>query len=142
MPQTRFALTEGVHPAPDRRHALPDVEVEALHKSGIDGPATSRQDLLDSQPGAEDHLVLDADETPPSYRLHHLRVEQTGQWHPPRLGYGAFVLAPFGLHPMAKMGQDSDPILFEAIGHKQRHTPWRQHLGDLVHDTLRHRQGA
>ena len=32
--QTRFALAEGIHPASDRRHALPDVEGEALHKSG------------------------------------------------------------------------------------------------------------
>src|SRR5438094_328502 len=112
IPQACFALAQCIDPAPDCRHPLTDIEVEALHTSSIDGPAPSRQDLLDSQPGAEDHLVLDADEPPPSYRLHHLRVEQTGQWHPPRLRYGAFVLAPFGLHPMAKTGQESGPILF------------------------------
>src|SRR5690349_1974937 len=31
-----------------------------LHKSGIDGPATSCQDLLDGQSGAEHHAVRDA----------------------------------------------------------------------------------
>ena len=30
IPQTRFALTERIDPAPDRRHALADIEVEPL----------------------------------------------------------------------------------------------------------------
>ena len=32
IPQARFALAQGVHPTPDRRHPLTDVEVEALAK--------------------------------------------------------------------------------------------------------------
>ena len=37
---TFFALAERIDPASDRRHALANVEVETLHKGGIDGPAT------------------------------------------------------------------------------------------------------
>src|SRR6266568_9232086 len=103
MPQTRFALAEGVHPAPDRRHALPDVEVEALDKCRIDGPATSRQDLLDSQPGAEDHPVRDADEASAPVRLDHLGVKQCGPRHPPQLRSWPFVLASLRLPPLTKV---------------------------------------
>ena len=131
-----------LHPAPDRRHALTDVEVEPLDKGRVDGPATGRQDLLDGQPGAEHHAVCDAHEAPAPVRLHHLRVAQLGQRHPARLGHWAFVLAPFGLHPLAKMRQECRAVVLEAIGQKQRDTAWRQHLGDLMHDALRHRQGA
>jgi hypothetical protein len=47
LPQTCFALAEGVHPAPDRRHTLPEVEVEALDKSRVDGPAGFAQKVTD-----------------------------------------------------------------------------------------------
>ena len=30
IPQARFALTQGVDPAPDRRHALANIEVEPV----------------------------------------------------------------------------------------------------------------
>jgi hypothetical protein len=86
--------------------------------------------------------VLDTHDAPAPVRLHNLRIEQTGQWHPPRLGYGAFVLAPFGVHPIAEMGQQRRAVVLEAIGQKQRHTIRRQYLGHLVHDALRHCQGA
>ena len=49
IPPARFALTQGIDPASDRRYALADVEVEPLHKCGIDGPTTWCQDLLDGQ---------------------------------------------------------------------------------------------
>src|SRR4029453_13810463 len=105
IPQARFALTQGIDPAPDRRHALPDIEVKPFDKRGIDRPATWRQDLFDGQSGAEHHAVCDADEAPAPGRFHHLRVEQRGQWYPPRLGHGASLLAPFGVYPLTKMGQ-------------------------------------
>src|SRR4030095_17011953 len=35
-----------------------------LDKGGIDGPAASRQDLLNGQPGAEHHAVLDPHDAP------------------------------------------------------------------------------
>jgi len=37
IPQARFALAQGVDPAPDRRHALADIEVEPLHKPTFKG---------------------------------------------------------------------------------------------------------
>jgi hypothetical protein len=40
------------------------------------------------------------------------------------------------------MGQQRRAVVLEAIGQQQRHTIRRQHLGHLVHDALRHRQGA
>ena len=36
LPPARFALTQRVDPAPDRRDPLADVEVEALHTGGIE----------------------------------------------------------------------------------------------------------
>jgi hypothetical protein len=62
IPQARFAPTQGIDPTPDRRYALAEVEVEPLDKRGINGPATSGQDLFDGQSGAEDHAVFDAHE--------------------------------------------------------------------------------
>src|SRR5712664_4779290 len=86
IPQARFTLTQGIDPASDRRYPLADVEVESLHKGGMHAPATGRQDLLDGQPGAEDHAVLDANDPSAPIRLHALGREQLGQWQPPRLG--------------------------------------------------------
>src|SRR5215472_17483185 len=103
--QACFALAERVDPASTRRHPLADVEVEPLHKGGLDGPAASRQDLLDGQPGAEHHAVGDPNETSTPIRLDHLCVEERGQRHPTWLRSWSFVLAPFGVYPMAKMRQ-------------------------------------
>src|SRR6267143_3443947 len=75
IPQARFALTKRVDPASDRRYPLADVEVESLHKGGTHAPATDRQDLLDGQPGAEDHAVLDANDKSAPIRLHDLGIE-------------------------------------------------------------------
>src|SRR5215831_12363237 len=68
-------------------------------KRRIDRPATSRQHLLDGQPGAADHAVRDPHETSTSVRLHDLRIEQLGPRHPPRLRSWTFVLAPCRVHP-------------------------------------------
>src|SRR5436853_949132 len=75
IPQARFALTQGIDPASDRRYALADVEVEPLHKCGIDGPATRRQELFDGQLGAEHHAVLDPYDAPAPVRFHNLSIE-------------------------------------------------------------------
>jgi hypothetical protein len=64
IPQARFALTQGIAPTPDRRYPLPDVKVEPLDKGRVNRPATSRQDLLDSQLGAEHHTVFDPYDAP------------------------------------------------------------------------------
>src|SRR6266853_5855925 len=79
IPQARFALTQGIDPASDRRYALADGEVEPLHKGSIDGPTTCCQDLLDGQLGAEHHAVLDTYDGPAPVRFHNLSIEQLGQ---------------------------------------------------------------
>jgi hypothetical protein len=78
IPQARFALTQGIDPTPDRCYPLTDVKVEPLDKGRVDRPATSRQDLLDSQLGTEHHPVFDPDEAPTPVRLDDLGVEQLG----------------------------------------------------------------
>ena len=105
IPHARFALAERVDPATNRRYALTHIEVAALDAGGGDRPALSCQDLFEGQLRTADHAVGDADEASAPVRFHHLRVAQHGQRYPPRLGYGASLLAPFGLHPMTKMGQ-------------------------------------
>ena len=40
------------------------------------------------------------------------------------------------------MGQQRCGVVLETIGETQRHTVGRQHLGHLMHDVLRHGQGA
>jgi hypothetical protein len=47
LPQALLALAHGVDPASNRRHALAQIEVEALDKRGINGPTPLRQDLFD-----------------------------------------------------------------------------------------------
>ena len=39
IPQARFALAQCIDPPPDRRYALAEVEVEALDKRRVNGPA-------------------------------------------------------------------------------------------------------
>src|SRR2546430_8261192 len=103
--QARFSLTKHVDPAPERGDALADVQVQPFDKRGIDGPAASRQHLLNGEPGAKHHAVCDADEAPTPIRLDNLSIEQLGQRHPTRLQSWPSVLAPFGVYPKAKMRQ-------------------------------------
>src|SRR6266478_10258442 len=116
IPHARFALTQGIDPASDRRYALADVEVESLHKGGIDGPTTCGQDLLDVQLGAAHHAVLDPYEAPAPVRFHHLSREQLGQRHPPRLRSWPLVLATRGVPPMAAMRSPCRAVILAAIG--------------------------
>ena len=69
LSQARFALAERIDPAPERRHPLTDIEVEALHKGRLDRPATGSQDLLHGQLGAEHHIVFDPYEAPTTPEL-------------------------------------------------------------------------
>jgi hypothetical protein len=39
LPQARFALAQGIDPAPDRRHALMDIEVEPVTVDGRIAPS-------------------------------------------------------------------------------------------------------
>ena len=46
LAQAVFALAQSGDAPADRRYMLTDVEVQALHKGGVDLPATGRQHLL------------------------------------------------------------------------------------------------
>jgi hypothetical protein len=47
-----------------------------------------------------------------------------------------------GVHPLAVMRDQRGEILPKAVGEKQRGAVRSQHLGDLMHQALRHGQGA
>src|SRR5437899_1240593 len=106
MPQAVCALAERVDPTSYRRYALPDVEVEPLHKGRIDLPAAGSQYLPDRLMRPEHHPMLDVDHAPAPVRFHDLRIEQPGLWHPARLRVWALGLTLFWLHPLTKMAQE------------------------------------
>ena len=68
LPQPVCALAQRGDAPSDRRHMLPDGEVEPLDKGGLDLPATGRQHLLDGLQGPEHHAVAHADQTPTPYQ--------------------------------------------------------------------------
>ncbi len=65
MLQASLTFAQRIHPTPDRRHPLADIEMQPLDKSGIDLPSLCRSDLLHGIHGAKDHPVGDVDEAPP-----------------------------------------------------------------------------
>src|SRR5215831_15776142 len=77
--QALFALAQGGDASADRRHMLPESEVEAFHECRVDLPATSCQHLLYGLKRPEDHTVTDAYQTPAPRRFDDLRLEQVGQ---------------------------------------------------------------
>src|SRR5712691_9166979 len=75
-------------------------QVHALDKSRIDLPTAGCQHLLDRLQRPEHDATAEPHQAPSPYGLDHLRVEQTRQGHPARLGHGAFAWASWGLHPL------------------------------------------
>src|SRR2546425_12737524 len=117
-------------------------QVDALNERGIDVPAAGRSDVLDRLQGAEHHAVPYPHQAPPPHGLDHLCIEELGPGHPAGLRHGTRGPAAWWLDPVAKVCQERSRILLEAVSHKQRHTAWRQDLGDLMHHALCHRTGA
>src|SRR2546429_468202 len=109
-------------PPSHRRHMLTDSQVEAFNEGRVDLPAMRGQHLLNSRQRAEDHPMAHSYQTPPAYRLDHLRIEQTRQGYPAWLGGGSCGLAARRLHPVAKGRQDSGQVILIAIRQEQRHT--------------------
>src|SRR5262252_3411603 len=81
-------------------------------------------------------------QTPPAYRLDHLRIEQPGLGHPSRLGPWSFRLTVFWLYPLAIVGEQSRHVLSEPVGEKQRRAVGGHDLRAVVHHALGHCQGA
>ena len=105
MPQAVFALAQCVDPTSYRRYALPDIQVEPLHKGRIDLPAAGRQYLPDRLTRPEHHPMLDVDQPPSAHGLDHLRIEQLRHRQPPGLRGRPCGLAARRLHPLSEMGQ-------------------------------------
>ena len=140
--QAGFALAQGVDPTAHRRDPLADVQIQPLHKRGIDLPATRPQDLLDPFHGAKHHTVCHARDTPTPVRLHDLRLQQLGKRYPAGGRPHSFGVVPLRLPPRAKVGQQGGAVLLEAIGQQQRDTARCSHPHDLMHHALSQGQGA
>jgi hypothetical protein len=98
--------------------------------------------MIDGFQRAKHHAVRHVDQAPAPHGLDHLRVEQTRQGHPARLGQRAFVLASWRLYPVSIVRQQGRQILPEPIGQKQRGAVRGQHLGHLMDHALRHGRAA
>jgi len=136
----RLAFAEGGHPPPDCGDMLADAEVDPLHECCVDVPTVWSQEVIDGLQGAKHHAVRHVDQAPAPYGLHHLRIEQLGQWHPAQLGGWTLRLPAWWLHPLPIVGQQGRQILAKAIGEKQWSTGGGQHLRYLVDKALGHRQ--
>ena len=91
---------------------------------------------------AKDHAVFDLDQASPPRPLEPLCIEPRRQRHPARLRAWAFGLPTRRLHPRPLVREQGRGILAQAVGQKERRTVGRQHLRDVVDDTLCHGQGA
>src|SRR2546430_11552778 len=136
--QAILTLTQRAHPSADRRHMLPDGEVEAFHECRVDLPATGCQHLLHCLAGSEDYTMTDADKAPAPGRLDHLGIEQLRQRPPARLGREAFGLTAFRLRPVAEMGEQRDQIFLQPVCQKQWNATGCEYLHDLMDKALGH----
>ena len=142
LAQTVFALTRCSASPSNCRHPLTQTQIEPLYEGCIDPPAADGQDLLNRQLRTEHHAVLYLDHAPSSHGFDHLCIEQLGQRHPSRFRHRAFGLVARRLHPTAEMRHDGGEGMWVPVTQKERHTPGRQQLRDLMQHGLGHRQGA
>src|SRR5207244_12308164 len=101
-----------------------------LHEGGVDVPAMRSQHGMDGLQRAKHHAMTHPYQAPATYGLDDLRVEQVGEWHPPRLGCRALRLPAWWLHPLPIVGQQGRQILPKAIREKERGTVGGQDLRD------------
>jgi len=142
LAQAVFTLTRRGAAPPDRRHSLTQAQIEPFDKRRIDLPAAGGQDLSHRRLRAEDDAMFDRHDPPPSHSLDHLSVEQRGQGHPAWFGRGACGLAPRRVHPAPEMRHNGGEIMRVPVAQKERHTPRRQQLRELMQYGLGHRQCA
>ena len=80
--QTRFVFAQRVDSPPNGGDMVAEVQVQALHKCGIDLPALRGQSLLDDLMRAKHDTVCDPNQASTPIRLDDLCIEQPGLWHP------------------------------------------------------------
>jgi hypothetical protein len=140
--QADVALAKRIDPTSNDGNALTNVEIEPLHHSGIDLPATRRQHLRNGLFGAKHHPVLHPHHAFAPVLLDDMCIEQAGQRYPARFAPGSLVLKVLGLHPPAKVAHNGRQISFEPIAEAGGYTTWCQHACDLVHHPLHHLNGS
>src|SRR5262247_2559571 len=97
--QSRFVFAQRVDPPPNGGDMLAEVQVQALHKCGIDLPALRGQSLLNGLTRAKHDTVCDPDQASTPIRLDDLGIEQPGLWHPAWRGPGTLGLSALGVNP-------------------------------------------
>jgi hypothetical protein len=137
-----FVFAQRVDPPPNGRDRLAQVQVEALGNRRVDLPASLGEYLLDGLTRAEHHAMFDPNDAPPAVGLDDLRIEELRQGHPAGFGYRPFALTPFGLNPLTVVCGQCDEVVPKAVSQKARCAIWRQDLGDLMDETLRHGESA
>jgi hypothetical protein len=142
LTQARFVFAPRVDSPPDGRAMLAQVQIQALDKRRIDLPTSPGQPRLDGLSHAEHDLVLDPHEASPAVGLDDLRLEELRQGHPAGFGHRPLALTPFGLHPLTVVRDQCDAVVPKAVSQKERCAVWRQDLGDLMDETLRHGESA
>src|SRR6266850_3324152 len=121
---------------------LAKVQMQALDNAGIDRPPSLGQDRRDGLCRAEDDAVGYTDDASTPRGRDDLGIEEPGPRHPAWLGLRAFGLLALGRHPLAVVRDERGKILPETVGQEQRGAVRRQHLRDVMNETLSHRQGA
>jgi hypothetical protein len=134
--QSRCVFAQRVDPPTNRRHRLTKVAMQALDKSAIDLPTPLGQNRLKGRCRAEDDAGLNPDDAPATVELDHLCLEPLGGGHPAPCGLGPFVMAAFGLSPVAIRRDPCGERLATPIRQKQRGAMRRQHLGDPLDQAL------
>src|SRR5262245_65878016 len=121
---------------------LAKVQIQALDKAGIDRPPALGQDRRDGLCRAEDDAVGYPYEASPPIGLDDLGIEEPGPRHPARLGLGAFSLLALGRYPLTIGREERGEILTEPVGQEQRGSVGRQHLHEVMNETLSYSQDA
>jgi hypothetical protein len=122
LAQPGFVFAQRVDPTTNGGNMLREVEIEALHKRGVDLPPPFGQHLLDRLQRTEYDVVLDTYDASAPIRFDHLGLEEFGPWHPAWLGHRPLSLATLGWHPLAVMGDQRGEVLPKAVRQKQRGT--------------------
>src|SRR6266581_7048458 len=101
LAQAVLMLAQRVDPTADRRHMLPEVEIEALYESGVDVPALRSQYLINGLQRAKHDAMVHPHQATAANDFNDLRVEQPGPWHPPGLERWPVGVAPCRLPPVS-----------------------------------------
>src|SRR5438445_12538729 len=107
LPQADLTLAHRGDTPPHGGYMLAEVQIEALHKRGVDLPAVPREHLLHGLQGAEHHAATDPHQAPASQCLDDLSVEELWPWHPAPFRHGTLGVTTRRLPPLAIVGEQS-----------------------------------